>query len=77
MGKLWEFVPVRWVQLGQVANTYDDGMSLANYQRLTRLIHRHGPLKKIGLAIVGDCVHDQPALSAALRRAEDDGNNLR
>lgn len=63
-------------RLDQLRNLYENGTSLANYQKISRLINRFGGGTKINLDVTGNDDVDQPALTDALDRLERDGKSL-
>ncbi len=54
------------IALGKLVALFPDGLSLADYQRIGRLIREYGPLSKVEL----DDLHAD-TLHTALKRAEE------
>ena len=58
------------IMLGQISGMYPDGMSLANYQRLTRLIRKHGSAAKVSMRFSHDSDDEHDRLTAFLADIE-------
>lgn len=65
------------IPLGDLVARFEDGISLSAYDRIGRLIRKHGPLATLELILGNDADENQRTLHKVLLIAEKTGKHLK